>query len=74
MSQSKTFLTVIGFLLAGIGFLAIFLALVGVDFTFLYWTRHLGALASFGLKIAMILIGFILIFFGQTDLDKEEIF
>ena len=74
MSRNKTLLTIIGFLLAGIGFLSVFLALVGVDLAYLFWLRQFGALVAFGVKVGMILVGFIFIFFGQTDLAKEEIF
>lgn len=74
MSRNKTLLTIIGFLLAGIGFLSVFLALIGVDFTYLFWLRQFGTLAAFGIKVGMILVGFIFIFFGQTDLAKDEIF
>ena len=73
MFRNKTFLTIIGFLLTGIGFLAVFLNFVGVDFAFLYWLRAFGGPIAFAVKIAMILVGFVLIFFGQTDLDQEEI-
>lgn len=73
MSQNKTFLTIIGFLFVIIGFLAIFLNFVGVDFAFLYWLRQFGGISAFLVKIAMVLLGFILVYFGQVDLDKEEI-
>lgn len=74
MSRNKTVLTIIGFVLAGIGFLAIFLALVGVDFSYLFWLRQFGPLAAFGAKVAMVLAGFIFIYFGQVDLSEEEVF
>ena len=73
MSQNKTFLTIIGFLFVIIGFLAIFLNFVGVDFAFLYWLQQFGGMGAFLVKIAMVLIGFILVYFGQVDLDREEI-
>lgn len=73
MLQNKTFLTIIGFLLVIIGFLAIFLNFVGVDFAFLYWLRQFGGTGAFMTKIAMVIIGFIFVYFGQVDLDREEI-
>lgn len=73
MSKNKTFLTIIGFLFVIIGFLAIFLNFVGVDFAFLYWLRQFGGMGAFLAKIAMVLIGFILVYFGQVDLEREEI-
>lgn len=73
MSKNKTFLTIIGFLFVIIGFLAIFLNFVGVDFAFLYWLRQFGGLGAFMTKVGMVLVGFILVYFGQVDLDREEI-
>lgn len=73
MSQNKTFLTSIGFLLVVIGFLAIFLNFVGVDFSFLAWLRKFGGVGAFLTKIGMVILGFILVYFGQVDLDREEI-
>ena len=73
MSQNKTFLTTLGFLLVVIGFLAIFLNCVGVDFAFLYWLRQFGGISAFMIKIGMVILGFILVYFGQVDLDREEI-
>ncbi|MGH1436475.1 MAG: hypothetical protein ACRBG0_18675 [Lewinella sp.] len=73
MTKNKTFLTIIGFLFVVIGFLAIFLNFVGVDFAFLYWLRAFGGLGAFMTKILMVLTGFVLVYFGQVDLEKEEI-
>ncbi len=73
MTKNKTFLTIIGFLFVIIGFLAIFLNFVGIDFAFLYWLRIFGGLGAFLAKILMILAGFVLVYFGQVDLEKEEI-
>jgi hypothetical protein len=73
MIKNKTFLTIIGFLFVIIGFMAIFLSFVGVDFAFLVWLRAFGGLGAFMVKILMVLAGFIIVYFGQVDLDKEEI-
>jgi uncharacterized membrane protein YbaN (DUF454 family) len=73
MTKNKTFLTIIGFLFVIIGFLAIFLNFVGIDFAFLYWLRKFGGLGAFMAKILLILAGFIFVYFGQVDLDQEEI-
>jgi hypothetical protein len=73
MTKNKIILTVLGFLLAGIGFLAVFLNVVGVDFAFLYWLRQFGGIGALAAKIAIIMVGFILIYFGQTDFDQDEI-
>ena len=74
MLKNKTFLTLIGFLLAGTGFLAIFLGLVGVDFAILHWMRSFSGLGALLAKVIMIMLGFIFLFFGQTDLEKEDVF
>jgi len=42
MKKNKAWLTVVGFLLAGTGFLAIILSLVGLQFTFLAWLDDMG--------------------------------
>jgi len=74
MSQNtKTILTVLGFALLGFGFFGLCLNFVGVDFTFMYWMKSFGALPAFLIKVGMMIIGFVLIFFGQVDLDQEEI-
>lgn len=73
MTKNKTLLTALGFVFIIIGFLAIFLNVVGVDFAFLYWLRQFGGMSAFFTKIIIVLIGFILVYFGQVDLDQEEI-
>jgi hypothetical protein len=61
----------LGFLLAGIGFLALMLSLVGIQFTFLAWLDAPGPLFGFVMKIVLILAGFILLAVSQTDFRKE---
>ena len=74
MSQNtKTILTVIGFALLAFGFFALCLNFVGLDFTYMYWMKSFGALSAFLMKIGMMVLGFVLIFFGQVDLDREEV-
>ncbi len=73
MTTNKTVFTIIGFLLAGIGLLSIFMSLIGLNFTYLSWLKSLGPMAAFASKIAMTVIGFVLIYIAQTDWEQEEI-
>ncbi|MFT5166771.1 MAG: hypothetical protein ACI8P3_002003 [Saprospiraceae bacterium] len=62
----------IGFSLFIIGFLALFLMLVGVQLSFLTWIDAPGRLIGFLIRVGMILSGAIIIFLSQTDWRKEE--
>lgn len=73
MYRHKTLLTVIGFLLAGLGLLAVILSVVGVNFSFLGWLEDLGARTAFFSKITLAVVGFILIYLGQTNWEQEEV-
>jgi hypothetical protein len=68
--MNRAVLTTIGFLLAGIGFLAIMLSIVGVQFTFLAWLDSPGANFGFVMKIVLILAGFIILAIAQTDFKE----
>lgn len=65
--------TVIGFLLLFLGAFSLFLNMVGVDLIILRWLYDLGAFLSIGVRIAMIMLGFALIYIGQVDWSKEEV-
>lgn len=71
MLKNKTLLLVIGFLLAGTGFLAIVLSMVGLQFTFLIWLDAGGKALGFLWKILIMLAGFILIYLGGTNFENE---
>lgn len=73
MLKYATALTVVGFLLAGVGFLSLILSLVGVEFSFLTWMRSFGPLSAFLLKLGLAIGGIMLIYLGQTDWEREEI-
>ena len=73
MFRNKTLVTVIGFLLAGIGLLSIFLSVVGANFSFLSWLEAWGAAGAFFTKIGLAIVGFILIYLGQTDWEREDV-
>jgi hypothetical protein len=66
-------ITTIGFLLAGVGFLALVLSLVGVKLSYLVWLDRPGALFGFVAKLVMIIAGLVMIYMGKTDLEQEEI-
>ena len=68
----KTSITIIGFLLAGTGVLALILNLVGLKLSFLVWMDGGGKLLGLLLQILMSITGFIMVYFGQTDLSQEE--
>ncbi|MEZ5044935.1 MAG: hypothetical protein R2828_33865 [Saprospiraceae bacterium] len=68
----KTILTIVGFLLAGTGILALILNLVGLKLAILVWMDGFGKLFGLVMQIVMSLAGFIMIYVGQTDLSKEE--
>ena len=72
MTKHRTLLTVLGFLIGGLGFLSLVLSLVGVELGVLAWLRALPPLLAFLLRIGFILAGFVLIYVGATDWDQEE--
>lgn len=61
-----------GFLLAGTGLLALILNLVGLKLSFLQWMDAGGRLLGLVLQLVMSITGFIMVYFGQTDLSQEE--
>lgn len=71
--KTKVIVTTIGFLIAGIGFLALVLSMVGVKLAYLVWLDRSGPLLGFVGKLVMIIIGFIFIYVGKTDLSQEEV-
>lgn len=72
-TRKQAIITTIGFLLVGIGLLALILSLVGVKLSFLVWLDSSSRLFGFVGKLVMIIVGFILIYVAQTDLEQEEI-
>lgn len=72
MIKNKGTLSLVGFVLAGLGFLSIILSLVGVQFVFLTWLDNLGSLTGFLAKIAMIIVGILIIYFAQSDFEGVE--
>lgn len=63
----KDWISLVGFLLAGIGILAIILSLVGARFTFLAWLDTWGPGVGFVLRLIMIVVGFVIIFINKSE-------
>ncbi len=72
MKNSKIFWTVVGFLLAGIGIIALILSMVGVKLAWLAWLYKLGGLFAFVVHLLMVVGGFALIYLMQTDFTGED--
>ena len=73
MLRHATTLTVIGFLFLFLGLVSLVLNYVGVDIFFLAWIYDLGVGVSFAIRLLMVIIGFVLIYVGQTDWEREDI-
>lgn len=71
-NSTKTIITILGFLLAGTGLLALILNLVGLKLSFLQWMDAGGKLLGLIIQLVMTITGFIMVYFGQTDLSQEE--
>ncbi len=69
MKKNRSLFTLIGFILISLGFLALVLMIVGVQFAFLTWIDQPGRLFGFVVRLSMILIGFILVYLAQTDFE-----
>ena len=66
---------IIGFSLFIIGFLALFLMMVGVQLSFLTWIDANGRLLGFIIRLLMIIAGAIIIYLTQTNwrnVDGED--
>jgi predicted transcriptional regulator len=72
MTKNKGIITFVGFLLAGTGFLALVLSLVGVQLSFLTWIDSPGRLFGFVVRLLMILVGIVIVYLAQTDFSGEN--
>ncbi len=72
MTQNKGIFALIGFLLAGFGFLSIILSMIGLKFSFLTWIDAPGSLFGFVVKIAMILAGFVIIYLSLSNSGADD--
>ncbi|MEN0004812.1 MAG: hypothetical protein AAF798_11735 [Bacteroidota bacterium] len=71
ISKNRNLWTVAGFLISGMGFVAIVLSLVGVQLSILTWIDKPGRLFGFLIRLLMIVSGIVLIFLSQTNLEDE---
>lgn len=58
--------------MAGIGFLALVLSVVGVQLSFLTWLDAPGRLFGFVGRLVMIIVGFVMVYLARTDFSQEE--
>ncbi len=71
MKQKRGLLSLLGFLLVVIGFLALVYSLVGLKIAFLVWLDLPGPLFGFVMKLVMVILGFVLVYIDQTDFKGE---
>jgi hypothetical protein len=72
MIKNKGLWSIVGFLLTALGFLAIALSMVGIQFAFLTWLDATGRLFGFIAKIAMIIAGILILYLAQSDFAGED--
>ena len=60
-------ITLIGFVLVGLGFMTLVLSLIGVQLSFLTWMDYAGPLTAFIARLLMIMIGFIIIYLSTSN-------
>lgn len=72
ISKNRSLWTLAGFLLTGLGFVAIVLSLVGVQLAFLTWIDSPGRLIGFLIRILMIIVGIVIIYLAQTKIELDE--
>ena len=70
-TRKRNTLLIIGFLFFIVGIIAFLLDLIGIKIVFLQWMDRLGAAASFGLKIVMLIIGVTLALASRMDLNAK---
>ncbi|MCB0550348.1 MAG: hypothetical protein KDD19_22455 [Phaeodactylibacter sp.] len=70
--MNKGIFSLLGFLLAALGFLSIVLSLVGVQFSFLTWLDSFGRLFGFVAKLVMIIAGILILHIAQSDFKGEQ--
>ena len=74
--MKKALTSILGFTLFLMGFLSLILSLVGVQFTYMRWLDFNGRGLGFLLRIIMIIVGIIMIYFAfakSYDFYEEEI-
>lgn len=73
MIKHNALVTTIGFILAGLGFLSLIVALVGLRFSFLAWLDMLGPVTSFVVRLLMIVVGLSMVYVGQTNWKDDTV-
>jgi len=74
--MKKAVFSILGFVLFLMGFLSLILSLVGVQFTYMRWLDFNGRGLGFLLRIVMIIVGMIIIYFSFAkpyDYYEKEI-
>ncbi len=71
MKKNSGLLSVVGFVLLTLGFLSLLLGAIGMRFSFLEWIDGMGGLGAFIFKLVMLMVGFGLLYIGNTDLNGE---
>jgi hypothetical protein len=67
----RLYLLILGFVLFLTGGCAIAMTMVNIQFVALMWLEKLGPLASFLIKLAMMIGGVILVAVARTDWNRE---
>ncbi len=70
--MKKGLLTLLGFVLFMLGFSALVLSLVGVQFAFLTWLDAPGRLFGFVARLVMIILGIVVVVLANTDWEESE--
>lgn len=70
--MNRTILAIIGFLLMGMGALALILGAMGLSLSpIAFLDRSVSPIGSVGIKIVMMLTGFIFFYFARMDPEME---
>lgn len=71
--MGKPIVTVIGYILILLGFLALILSMIGLRLKFLAFLEFGGPLIAFMIKMSMIMFGFIIMYISKTiERDRAE--
>lgn len=70
--NKKDFYTLIGFILFILGFTALALSLVGIQWSFLSWMKKIDPVFSLVMHLLMIIVGIVLVAYQKIDW-KEDI-
>ena len=68
-SSNKSILTIIGFLFLMIGFSAICLMLMGIQYSFLTWLDAPGRLFGFVGRLVIVIIGFLMVAVARMEAE-----